>query len=209
MDLVAYLKGEWLVISQAPVTFLTGALVIGALSYAFVRHQFSDRLASLGERLRLKDDRLKEYADKLSGASPDEARRMIASLEKRLDALEPRSLTPEQLDRLRQTISKTVGSVQIVKDMASADATKMQAQLEAIFRQSRWEVSSGMVIGVGNPPKCGIAISAAMDDPSAEDASTILAAFDAAGIDYEHRQPPPPPPNSAKPIPEILLTNVT
>jgi hypothetical protein len=74
MDLVAYLDREWMVISNAPFTFISGTLLVAAASYAVLRVQFEDRLRSLEARIALRDDRIAEYERKLDGNSPGVAK---------------------------------------------------------------------------------------------------------------------------------------
>lgn len=114
MDILGFIKGEWAVISQAPLTFLLWGGVAAIAAYAFARHQLADQMASLGERLNLKDDRIAAYLEKLQGATPDEAKAKIAALEASVRNYElrlaDRVLTSEQLLKLENAIKAFSGT---------------------------------------------------------------------------------------------------
>jgi hypothetical protein len=165
MEFLNYLKGEWLVISQAPVTFITGAFLVGLIVYGFVRHQFSDRLATLDERIRLKDE-------------------LEARIQEVREEFGPRKLTPKQSDAIRDIARRTTGRIEVMADMACADGPRLSAQFQQAFRDAGWEVSGGMVGGPSNPPLEGLAITLSDDGPSA---STALEALTASGLAFSTR----------------------
>jgi hypothetical protein len=68
-EFIKYVAGEWSVLRGAPVTFLLGILMVGALVFAASRWQHGSRIEHLNERLRLKDDQLADLKTKLAAAS--------------------------------------------------------------------------------------------------------------------------------------------
>jgi hypothetical protein len=64
--LITYLQDQGSMLVQAPLPFIVGWLVGGALVTAFVRHQFAERLATANERLRLRDDQIAERDAKIN-----------------------------------------------------------------------------------------------------------------------------------------------
>jgi hypothetical protein len=76
------------VIKEAPeaVVFLT--LAVGALLYFSIDKLYNERFATMTNRIAFLDDRLRDYRERLSGATPEDAERKIASLAKKLDDAE-------------------------------------------------------------------------------------------------------------------------
>ena len=204
MDFITYLAGEAKAIAQAPVTFISLALVIGLMMYFLVRHQFADRIASMESRLQLKDDRISDYEGKLKGASPDEAAATIADLQRRLAALEPITLDEEQCRSVLATVSGAPSSVSILHDSASGNMTKkMHSQLVDIFNRGGWRVRAPMVMGIGNPPPSGLAI---IGHPESEEVQIVVAAFRTAGIRFDLQPNPARPGQNEEAKVEILVT---
>lgn len=207
MEFFSYLSREWTVVSGAPLIFMSGWAIVAALCFAAMKLFDSGRKAALEERLRLKDDQLNDYKEKLAGASPEEARQRIAALEQRLDSLEPRALTEQQIRDMHEILSRVSGHVLIAQDMLSAEATTLQGQLDAIFRRARWEVGNAMVAGVGNPPSSGIAVTTRTGASLTPAAQAVVDAFDKIGLKYDFRREAVAPEDIAsRGEVEILLT---
>jgi hypothetical protein len=60
-QVIAYLRGEWAVIDEAPASFALGAIIITTVTYFYVRHQIGDRLQIAEDRSRFKDELMAEY----------------------------------------------------------------------------------------------------------------------------------------------------
>jgi hypothetical protein len=74
-------------IKAAPRPFiLTIALVIGAVWWV-VDYTYGTRLSSKNAQLELSDRQIADYKQKLSGASPDEAKARVADLEKKIEEM--------------------------------------------------------------------------------------------------------------------------
>ena len=207
MDFVSFIKTDWAVVSEAPFTFIIGAILIAALTYAFVRVQFSDRISSLNGRLKLKDDRIAEYEQNTGTQTPDEAKQVISSLEKRLEALEPRKLTQSQIDALKKVLCDESGSVRIVKDGAAANVAIIASQTMNIFQQCKWNVAGGFAIGIGLPPPTGIAITIIADNGASHVGEVILKAFNEAKVPFDLRHEKPDEFQREDHEVEILFTN--
>lgn len=109
-QLIERLAKEWVVIHEAPISVVAISVLCVAVAWAALRWQY-------GARLALRDDEIAAYRRKLDGASPDEAARKIAALEKRLD-----SLTPVPIEELR-------------KDLKHAEAVARQNQIRELVDQ--------------------------------------------------------------------------
>jgi hypothetical protein len=210
MDFIGYIASEWQMIGQAPVTFVTSVIVIGLLVYAFVRHLFDQRLASRDGIIDLKNAEIDDYKRKLGGASPDEARQKIEALERRLQALEPRSLTPDQIGKMGGILAKYPAAVQIVKDMGSPESARIHTQVEKVFRQMGWQITSAAAMGVAKTDH-GILITTRTGDQITEKAQCVMDAFSAVGLAFDRRREPVAQPNPMGspvfPDLEILFTD--
>ena len=107
-DLFGRIAQEWPVIAAAPVTFVgvvsAAALIIWLAlkwSYKSVLDGKNGEIASKASEIALLQRQRDDYKDKLSGASPDEAKAKIDDLERRLVLLEPRRLATEQRDAIQ------------------------------------------------------------------------------------------------------------
>lgn len=181
-NLLAFLSSQWAVIEKAPFVFLTGAVLIAGLVYAWVRHQFAERIASLDSRLRLRDDRIAEYERKLNASSPDEAKERIDRLEAQIAALQPRSLSQQQRDTIRKVASRHIGRLIVSHDAACSDCNRFAREISSVFTGAGWSVGNGVALGIGNPPDEGIAIRAS--DPHSPDAIVVQDALRTAGVNF-------------------------
>ncbi|WP_192257094.1 hypothetical protein [Mesorhizobium caraganae] len=207
MDFIKPIQDNWAVVAAAPWAFVA-FILIGLLAGRFWQNGVVSILTS---RLALKDDRIAEYERKLGGASPDEARQMIEALERRLLALEPRSLTPDQLDKMGAVLAKHPGLVQIVKDMGSPESARIHIQVEKIFRQKGWQIMSAAAMGVSKVDT-GILIRTRTGDQTTESAQAVMDAFSAAGLAFDRAREPVMPAPAGSPVPpmpdlEILFTD--
>jgi hypothetical protein len=86
MDPLEFFRREWRVIRDAPMTFGIAAILIALGGYYVARLQADDRIATLEERLKLRDDQIAELRAKEGGISPaDEAQAGI-------DVADPREI---------------------------------------------------------------------------------------------------------------------
>ncbi|MER9329861.1 hypothetical protein [Mesorhizobium sp. M0488] len=191
-DPIQFLKDNWAVVTQAPWVFVTLVIIVGGGGVAIGRtwlnrtiSNLQSDIATLESRHIAKDEKIADYQSKLNGATPDEARNLISALERRLAALEPRNLDPEQSRLLSTHLSNKPGSIQLIKDVGSPESGKIYAQFGVLLRRLGWELMEGSVMGLGNPPPTGIAVQSHAGDTLTEDAKALIAALQAAGIEYD------------------------
>lgn len=206
---------EWTTISQAPFIFLAILILAVGLAWWVFRYLHAAELTNKNSQLQLANDRLADYQRKLDVDSPEEARQQMRKLENKvseladqLKRLGPRRLSEEQKRQIISAISISAGScVAITKDGASPDAATLSSDLVDAFRRGGWEVSTPVVLGLGNPPPSGVAIE--LPEPKNRNVAqqAIVNAFEAANIAYDiqpFRERPAQEAN--KPIAEITLT---
>lgn len=126
MDILKPIQDNWAVVAAAPwafVAFVLFGIMIG-------RFWQSGVISSLNGRLDLKNDVIAEYERKLGASSPDEAKHKMEALERRLQAIEPRSLSQDQFQKMVAILARQPGTIEIIKDMGSPQASRLHSQLE-------------------------------------------------------------------------------
>jgi hypothetical protein len=171
---------------RAPVPFLALAIAIWFLVRWHFSGAYQTRLANAESTKELLERQLQEYRDKLSGASPDEAKARLDALESRIDALGPRRLSSEQRNLISAALDKFAGSyVVITQDMAVADARSLSQDIAAAFNAARWKVSTSMVMGLGNPPLSGVAVRVGNPESLSAPQEAIIFALKEAGLEFD------------------------
>jgi hypothetical protein len=138
--LLKHIGQSWGVITDAPLAaFLI--LILGLIGgHLWHRRQ----IAILYERLKAKDDRLGEYKEKLSGATPDEAVKMIEALQAKVARLTPRRVPKAErsaiLEVLRQP-PEMKWTIDISWDAPTPDAEQLARDFKLLFEQGGWDVS--------------------------------------------------------------------
>lgn len=178
----SFFQSNWEVIVASPIAFL-GTFAVGiVVGFLITNYLNKIKVESLNERIKLKDDKLKEFEEKLNGATPDAAQSRILDLEKRLLAVEPNKLSDKQTDLLTKILSKSPAKVSIVKDGTGSKHLAIVKQIEKVFRNAGWQSTSGMALGISSPPKTGISISTANDE---QISNFVFEAFAAANIEFD------------------------
>src|SRR5690242_14148947 len=85
MDLLAYLDKEWTVLSQAPVVFLTGAVLFFLVGYAIGHWYFSGRLDTARDQATNYFGRLQEFRSQLGDRTPQAIKAEIESLKAEIE----------------------------------------------------------------------------------------------------------------------------
>lgn len=189
MNVGEFAKAIWeqfLLVGHAPVPFLTAVLFAGWLIWLFVKHSYDIRLANADSTKQLLERKLQDYSDKLSGASPDEAKARMDALEARLDAMGPRKVSPEKRQDMVKILSKFSGQLaSIAHDAGASDAQVLSKGIAAAFTDSGWRVQLPMVMGLGNPPQTGIGVSVANPAQLTPEEQSACDALRSAGLDFD------------------------
>ncbi|UXN62895.1 hypothetical protein N8E89_09215 [Phyllobacterium sp. A18/5-2] len=218
MEIIDFVKDNWASLAAAPWAFVT--LVCFALAVGFLVARFlgAEKTALLDGRIAALKETIDDYKQKLSGASPDEAKQKISNLEARLAALEPRELTEGQRNTLVQHLNAHHGVVSLMLDMAAQKSQKFAREIEKALTRSGWQVRFGQALGVSNRPSSGIRVTSfSGGEDITSEARAIMGAFSAAQIKFEfskapakHRPEMPAgfPQMPEEPATEILITDV-
>jgi hypothetical protein len=211
------------VVTSAPLPFFVAVLIAAGLIWLAMDWRYNaiitgreGIIANKDSEITLLKGQRDDYKDKLSGATPDQAKARIDDLEGRLARLEPRRLTPAQRENLAMRLRVPTGSnylIAISRDMACSDCAQLGADFSAAFgAASGWQITNPMLGGIATMPPSGIAIKCAdIVNPSAE-AKLVIDAMKAVGIQFDLQVAPP----SSRPAGfpqvspvEIVLTNQT
>ncbi len=68
--LIKYFAHEGRVIVRVPAAFAMGIALLGTLIWTTLNWQYSEQIANLNSRIRLRDDQIAEYRNRLDEAAP-------------------------------------------------------------------------------------------------------------------------------------------
>ena len=185
LQLIEHLRKERSQVRKAPVAFATAMALVGGLALGAAALLYSYRLDSLNERLRLKDDQLADYKTKLAGATPEEAKARLQALEDQVQRLSPRHLTAEQQAQIARIVTPLKGRAMISADAAVSDARMYANSFASAFTSGGWIVSTPLVMGVGLPPKTGLAVRVRDAASLTALQRLVEAALDEAHVPYD------------------------
>ncbi|WP_156332625.1 hypothetical protein [Rhodopseudomonas sp. AAP120] len=191
-----------------PIPFIVLFLLTVVGTFGIAHLFYSERIETVKDRAELAQRQRDDYKEKLSGATPDEARARLDRLEATVASMMPRKLSPDQTRAMSGAIGNVAGTILITNDMASADATGYAAHLSNFFKSVGWKVSNGAFLGSSFHPKTGLSLS--LKDPSNPSPAEagVLRALAAAGIAFDAKSSPPmAPPNGGPPDVEIAITS--
>jgi hypothetical protein len=153
------LLDQWQMIAGAPAIFIMATLIVGAAIWAVLRWAYGSMLQNKDALVALQVAQLNDYKDKLSGASPDQAKARIDALETQIKQLAPRSLEEVQTSSLVAAVARVgAHSIDVMCDMACSDGKKFAGQLGHAFKNAGWEVRYPMLGGTENPPYSGLGL---------------------------------------------------
>jgi hypothetical protein len=183
---VSALKKVW-----AP--FLIAAFVVGVVIWRVLNHHYKGRLETKDDLIRLKDGQLQDYKDKLSGATPDEAKEQIAALRKEIEALEPkqRTLTPDQKKALTEfaATKQFVGShAEIIYVPSVHETVVFATEIAAALQEGGWPVRADFALGGGLRPTRGLSLAVHNMEKRSAMAMMLGLALERAGLPFKWEQ---------------------
>lgn len=179
-------------------------ITVAALAFGWVvgRFMYGQRIENLKGDLASADRRIAEYKDKLNGATPEEVKARIETLEAQIARLRPPSLSAEQINAARAVLAKaTPAGVNLVVHTAGIDNSRIPAQLKAVFQEAKWPVMDGLLFEMSNPAPSGIALM--MSPEHLEQSVVVKNVLDATGVPYSIYKHP----EGQNKLPEICFTH--
>jgi hypothetical protein len=204
--LISHMGDEWRLVTHGPVLFIVSVLIVGSLAYGIARGQYEARMATLKERLDFKDDQVKEYKDKLSGATPDEAKARFDALERRVTQIGGRRLTRDQRDRLMHSvIGAGAGAfISIAYAMSQGDCGAYATDFARTFSDAGWDVENVATMGLESESFRGTSVVVTNATALQPLESTVLNALRNAEIQFDLEEGGAPQPSSAG-IPSVRM----
>jgi len=141
-SVVKYVFSELGVIEQAPVSFSLSLICIAGVIWKIISWRYTVIMEGYEARSKLQADQIADYKNKLSGASPDEAKARLDGLEANVAKLAPRSLSDEQSEGLIQQLSHDPGRANITLAVSSPNAKLLHASLERCFRKAGYVINT-------------------------------------------------------------------
>jgi hypothetical protein len=181
--------------ANIPTFIIIAVLIFGAIwwlmdwRYGGIITSRDGIIANKDSEITLMRGQRDDYKEKLSGATPEQAKARIDALESRLARLEPRRLTETQRADLTARLRIPTGATYLVavsRDMACADCSGLAADISRAFSGAGgWQISNPMMMGINNTPPHGIAVRCAdINNPSPE-ARIVIEAMRAARIQFD------------------------
>ena len=191
-DFIKYTLGEWRMIAQSPVSFIVAVLVIGLFIWGAMTWGY-------GREMSLLRQQVADYKDKLSGASPNEAKTKIETLISEVTALrnqmQGRRLTPEQRNKIIETVrlpNANTFKVQVVREVSAQDTGALANDFLTAFQAAGWQTSYGSMM-FGAPAPSGLALLVTDQNNLSSSERIVLAALKSAQIQFDILQLPSPP----------------
>jgi hypothetical protein len=173
----------------APAVYLVGAAVIGGavwwLCSTYYFGQYAGQIGVLKERVTLAETQRDDYKNKLSGATPDEAKARLEKLEAAVAALSPRKLLPAQQSALKAAATTAKGRISIMNDMACPDCNSYANFIRSAFAEAGWQVSAPGVMGVAQVPHSGLGASVKSPAAPSPQETAVITGLQAAGLPFD------------------------
>ena len=195
-------------ISAAPAIYLAAIFAVGAGVWWVASQYYSGQISTMKEQIILIEGQRDDYKNKLSGASPDEAKTRLDKLEALLAAISPRKLSADQTTAFHAALT-TSGSVVVLHDVACVDCNSYANSIGSAFQSAGWQVVTPSLVGPNVTLRSGIGISVANPSSPSPQEADILRAFKTANIPFDivpkQPLPPPPPGAQAPPVPDAYV----
>jgi hypothetical protein len=191
-QIIKYVVGEIRVIAGAPATFVTALLVLAVAIWWAMDWKYSGIIVNRDSEITLYKSQRDDYKDKLNGATPDQAKKQLEDLQRRVDILakhiDPRSLTADQERVLKQvaTVAREAGNViHISGDVACTDCSIYGNEFARILDDAGWKVITGISMGPNRHPPTGLGLSVGDPQNPTLAESKLINALRAAGVPFD------------------------
>ena len=206
----AFLGKNWATLAGAPLVFILTLVTATGVAFVLIRWRYESivkqrdsslehkdgviaqkdaviaqkeaTLATVGERLKHRDDQIADLRGKVGTDSPTEIKARIDLLETQLAALQPRRLSDAQRTKMASTLQASRGTVMVMTDMSAGDAGDLADDIRSVFGAAGWTASEavGTMFGVRAPAGIGVGLRAPTA-PTPIQSTVIRAVSDAVG----------------------------
>lgn len=208
-DLFGKIAQEWAVITAAPVAFTVVISAACLIVWLAIKWSYQSVLDGKNAEIALLRRQKDDYKDKLSGASPDEAKAKIDDLERRLLLVEPRRLTTEQREAIVRVLSASATPsrvVDVAHDVSCSDGGRYGGEIASTIRRAPgWMIREPAVMGRGIKSPKGLAVVTPDPRNPAEAARLLIRAFSEAGVDFDVLAAPS---GRSLMLPDVMVTTL-
>lgn len=179
---------QFALISAAPIPFSLVTIAIVGIVWVVVNWSYNAVLSSKNSQIELLERQVADYKDKLSGATPNEAKARIDSLETRLSRIEPRRLLVEQRNIITSYVTVPYGvnyMISVQSEMACGDCRQYLDDFQDILYNAHWNIERISLSNATAASPKGIAILTPDIDHPLPEASVLTTALKAAKIDFD------------------------
>jgi hypothetical protein len=144
-NFIETISKEW----ATPWSFVTVVLVVGGVIVGFSEWIHSTEISGKNSTIEAQKAQLDSYKEKLSGATPEEAKAKIADLEARLGRMEPRTLSTEQRNTIKLSLAEfgSIGSSQITSAIGCTDCSQYAADFVELLERMHWRIMALSSVG--------------------------------------------------------------
>lgn len=205
---------QFVTVWNAPVPFLAALIASWFVMRWFIRGHYETRLANADSTVSLQERQIHEYKEKLSGATPDEAKARFDALENRLEQLSAMGLGGRRISQAQRDAMVGIleifrgATIEIIMDGSAGDMILLHKDFTEAFSRAGWLVCGATVTGVPSHPPTGLALGVRNAQQLTPEQSCIERALKAAGIPYDLHGGARlrAYPDQAPPVANILLT---
>lgn len=171
----------------APAPFIVAALLAIFVTALF----FRERIEAKDATIEHKDSVIDDYKEKLSGATPDQARQQIEILRAQVERLSrQRSLTPDQKKKLTEAaVGKSFpgSQIEIIYVPTAHETMVFATEIAKALQDAGWPVRADYTLGGGGDrlDRRGVSLAVHNMQKRSEMVLNLGAALDHAGIPFQ------------------------
>jgi hypothetical protein len=193
--------------ANLPTFFVIVVLIIGAVWW-LMNWRYGSIIANRDSEIALLKGQRDDYKDKLSGATPDQAKNRVDDLERRIALLakqvEPRSLTTDQRRLFSDNASVPSGekyTVGLAVESSCTDCSIYADDMTQALRNVGWLVGNGVVMGPSRRPITGLALLVTNLQKLTPAETRLKGALEAANVPFNLF-------DGAREVPELLVVAI-
>jgi hypothetical protein len=205
---------EWDFVAHAPWLTVGTVVTITGVVWAIFYWAYQRRIANFESELRLKNAQLDDYSEKLRGATPEEAKARIDSLEAKVHKLIkdviPWKLTDDQQREIVKAAREAYGqrTISIVYSDKSTDGKELAGKLDEAYKAAGWSTLVAPAASLGSPTESGLTVMVGNEIALSPAESAIVEGFRHADLEFEIKQGLPGAANLMGTQVMVLINNV-
>lgn len=164
--------------------FVLAVAIVAFVAWKIAQREYATRLTNAASDYQSLERQLNEYKNKLSGATPDEAKARLNALELEIARLKPKKLTPEQIRTFTGVLQAHRGAVMLISDGHEPHGRRLRHQFAPAFTEAEWEVTVGSSNDPSRTVPEGLIVMLRPEGARTISEKLVVEALDAAGVAY-------------------------